>query len=201
MNKSIFSLLILGFLFGAIALPAQADLSKDEIKKWKNIAKDYRKNPAKLKELTEEHRDFRRQVDEMSDDVKRLEAQNNTKDGRIQALEDEVGSLQSQLSAAKASFEEFSDPQGDPEVLPMGVLFRVQIGAYQKSKIPGDLDTQQDMALEEQEDLQKIVLGQFRNYGDAENLRDRLKAMGVADAWIVSYRDGNRISIEEALGQ
>ena len=40
----------------------------------------------------------------------------------------------------------------------------------------------------------------FREYFEANEFKDYLIAMGVEDAWIVSYRDGNRVDIKEVIG-
>ena len=58
----------------------------------------------------------------------------------------------------------------------------------------------ENLNVEESAEYQKVVVGQFRDYEKAKNLRDELKQMGVKGAWIVSYRDGQRITVKEALG-
>jgi hypothetical protein len=81
-----------------------------------------------------------------------------------------------------------------------GVWFRVQIGAYEERRIDKSLETTDQLTLEQQNALQKVALGRFRNYADAKQLQSQLQAMGVKGAWVVSYRDGVRVPIETVRG-
>jgi hypothetical protein len=56
------SIALLFFLAGSISMQAQ-DLSKEEAKKWKKVAKEYKKNPAALKILTEERDRYRQEAE------------------------------------------------------------------------------------------------------------------------------------------
>jgi hypothetical protein len=73
--KNVFiAFFVLGFL-----LPSQtsfAQLSKEEIKEWKDKAKDYKKNPAALKAVFDERDMLRRENAEMEDKADMLEAEN-----------------------------------------------------------------------------------------------------------------------------
>ena len=51
------SALIICLLF---SLPSMAQMSKDELKEWKNKAKDLKKNPEELKALVEENESLMR---------------------------------------------------------------------------------------------------------------------------------------------
>jgi hypothetical protein len=44
-----------------------------------------------------------------------------------------------------------------------------------------------------------VVVSQFRTYSNAAALRDRLKQMGVKDAFVVARNNGERIPVPEAL--
>ena len=77
-----------------------------------------------------------------------------------------------------------------------GVWFRVQIGAYEESKVDENLSNSDKLALEG-DDLQKIALGRFREYDNAKALQTQLQSVGLKDAWIVSYKDGKRVPISE----
>lgn len=201
MNQKTFLsiLMILGLLFaGAGDLSAQK-MTKKEKKKWKKEAKKYKKNPEQLAQLKGQVSDLKQEKLDLEQQLTNVQTASVQKDKKIEELERNYYSALAELEQTKASFEEFSDPQGDPEVLPMGIIFRVQIGAYRENQINGTLDTTEELDLEQSADVQKVVVGQFRNYQDADALRLGLQRMGVQDAWIVSYRDGVRISIEEAL--
>ncbi|MCB0622042.1 MAG: hypothetical protein KDC43_11915 [Saprospiraceae bacterium] len=205
MNRTILNALLIGLalLLTSNALQAQK-LSKEEEKKWEKEAKKYKKNPAALKKLVEGQGEYKDQVNDLEAQLASTNTQLATKDDRISSLEDEVMNLELQLSAARQSIEDMSQAPtlDDKDAIPMGIIYRVQIGAYEKDKHKLDSSmATNDMTLEQADNLQKIVLGQFRDYQKAVELRNRLKTMGVKDAWIVSYRDGVRISVEEATGK
>lgn len=111
--------------------------------------------------------------------------------------------LTTRLRAAKASLCQISGQATEcPADYRQGVVFKVQIGAFKDNELPEDpitpiiiLDT------EDKDNIQKIVLGQFRDYGKAEILKSHLKNMGIKDAWVVSYKDGIRVPIKTILSE
>ena len=111
--------------------------------------------------------------------------------------------LTTRLRAAKASLCQISGQATEcPADYAQGVVFKVQIGAFKENELPEDpitpviiLDT------EDKDDVQKIVLGQFRDYKKAEILKAHLKNMGIKDAWVVSYKDGIRVPIKTILSE
>ncbi len=108
-----------------------------------------------------------------------------------QSLRSQLNSMQGQLATVTQQMQASSDDYG--------TWFRVQIGAYEERRIDNSLETTDQLSLETRNDLQKVALGRFRVYEDAKQLQTQLQAMGLKDAWVVSYQDGQRISIEQAL--
>jgi hypothetical protein len=47
--------------------------------------------------------------------------------------------------------------------------------------------------------MQKVTLGNFRDYWEADKFKKYLRDMGVKDAWIVPFKDGQRVDIKEVL--
>jgi hypothetical protein len=79
-----------------------------------------------------------------------------------------------------------------------GVFFTVQIGAYNRVNIGHLLDTSgSDLTIEEESGTKKYLLGGYKSYEDAANARKKIRQMGVKDAWIVSYKDGKRVPMNE----
>lgn len=111
-----------------------------------------------------------------------LRAENETLQSQLIAMQNQLESVTQQMQAASDDY---------------GVWFRVQIGAYEDLQIDQELETTPQLALEQQNNLQKIVLGRYRDYTDAKRLQSKLQTMGVKGAWVVSYRDGVRVPIEE----
>lgn len=108
--------------------------------------------------------------------------------------------LKARLFAARQSLNEIANQEPEcPEAMTKGVVFKVQIGAYSERNISDQLTKATVLNTEQKGDLQKTVIGQFRSYQHADRLKKQLRAMGVSDAWIVPYRDGNRVLLKEVL--
>lgn len=199
--KSLALVFILVFSWSLAPVQAQ-ELSKEERREWRNRAKDYRRNPAALKALFEDHEAYRDRASAAEASKNQAQAELEAKTRQIAAMEDQMADLRQQLSIAQQAAA--SQPPAQPDVLPSdrmldGIVFRVQLGAFQQNRIDEGLDTSENLSLEESDNLQKVVVGQFRNYDNAKTLRNRLRRMGAKDAFIVAYRDGQRITVEEAL--
>ena len=80
-----------------------------------------------------------------------------------------------------------------------GVVFKVQIGAFRNKDLSKYFDNNENFSGENADDLQKITLGQFRDYWEADTFKKYLREMGVKDAWIVPYKDGVRVPIKDVL--
>ena len=201
MKKTIFFFLLGGLILMTGNLHAQ-ELSKENKKKYQNLAKQYKKNPASLKKLTDEHRKFKKENALLVNEINQLRSQAGNSDQQFDQLRNDLEMANQRLMEANARIDELSSqPAPAPkEDYMSGVVFRVQLGAYKDRQIAERLEPGENMAMEDSDDLQKIVVGQFRDYEKASRLKKNLIAMGLDDAWIVSYRDGMRISIDEALG-
>lgn len=209
----LFAILMLSLAF--VHVNAQT-LSKEELKKWKDQAKEYKKNPAALKILTERVEGLEAEATEASTEARRLRQELSTvkieedqKNARIATLEDQIRSLNQQLSETRTALME-SEQRGDmtdrsvgggvSSMDMQGVVFRVQLGAFEKRQVDTELAMADDGFLVEDENgVQKITIGYFRDFELAKELRDHMVAMGVKGAWVVPYRDGVRITLKEAL--
>lgn len=201
-NLIVLSLLIAFTAVTAMAQGGDVSLTKQEKKEWKKAAKNLTKNPGQLKVLMEENANYGRENDQLQQEAERLRAASNQKERQLVELEQQVSNLTRQLRDAEdALAARPQEPQRplDTDAIVMGVVYKVQIGAYEKRRLEGDLADSQNLTVEEKNSLQKVAVGQFRDYGKAKELRDQLRAMGVKDAWVVSYRDGVRVPIEDVL--
>jgi len=198
------SILLTLVLVGALVTTSFAQLSKDEKKEWKNKAKDYKKNPEALKSLVEEHQSLQGQVNTLKSETNALESRLSDKDAKISELQDDIASMRSDLQAAKAAAKKAqSQPKpnanaGGGEMVD-GVVFKVQIGAFRNKDLSKYFDNNPNFGGESTDDMQKITLGQFRDYWEADTFKKYLREMGVKDAWIVPYKDGNRVEIKDVL--
>lgn len=92
-------------------------------------------------------------------------------------------------------------------VIPMsdtGLVFRVQIGAF-KDEVPIDVAAKfiriADRGINHYmaDSLTIYTVGGTRDYRSAEDLKQAVVAEGIADAFVVAYRKGEKIPVEEAI--
>jgi len=211
---------VFALLFTVLILPpaAEAQLSKQEKKQWKKEAKNYMKQPENLKLLMDQKAysdgEARRLKGELSTVTDELEK----KDDQIGELEDLVSRMRVDAAVAKAELEKFKagmaatagsantpvkrQPTVNQGDFSTGVVFKVQVGAFKNKDLSKYFDNNPNFGGEagkEPTDPQRINIGIFRNYWEADKFKKYLREMGVKDAWIVPYRDGARIEIRDVL--
>ena len=197
-------LLSLAVVLAAGCSPKVAPVVGEDGTDWNARADEYRQNPTAL-------RDFVEDCDRAQEQVSDLRQQ-------LTSYETETGDMQNQLSTAEASAEQayqeiqqlrqqitnLEANQASDEVVTdaptvSGIIFQVQLGAYAENRVDADMATGDALDLTDQDGMQKVVVSKFRTYENAANLRDRLKQMGVTDAFVVATNDGQRIEVQEAL--
>lgn len=180
-----------------------AQLSKQDKKEWKKRAKEFSKNPADLKQLIEDKEAAESQLSSANQRLTQLQSQMSTKDSRIAELEDQLSQSRNQLTAARAEIAQLKESPvvaTDPTDYTTGVVFRVQIGAFKNKDLAKYFENNPNFGGEAREgEPQRITLGVFRDYWEADTFKKYLREMGVKDAWIVPYRDGQRVEIRDVL--
>nr|WP_319400299.1 hypothetical protein [uncultured Carboxylicivirga sp.] len=80
-----------------------------------------------------------------------------------------------------------------------GILFAIQIGAYTSI----DLDKYEGHLLgikqDNYEGINQFTLGEFIEYNEAEEFLKVVRGMGFNDAFIMSFKNGRRIHIQNAI--
>ena len=79
-----------------------AQLTKAEKKEWKKKAKEYRKNPSSLKDLTEAKQTADNTVTKQNGDIKQMQSTISDKNAKIAELEDQIARMRSELTSVKA---------------------------------------------------------------------------------------------------
>jgi TolA-binding protein len=181
-----------------------AQLSKKEKKEWKKKAKQYAKNPATLKQMTEDKQVADNNVTDLGGQVKTLQSTVSDKNARIAELEDQISRMRSELNTAKAELAQLkSAPVINPMDFSKGVVFKVQVGAFKNKDLSKYFDNNPNFGGEaadkDKAEPQKITIGIFRDYWEADTFKKYMREMGVKDAWIVPYRDGVRVEIKDVL--
>lgn len=199
MNHRLTLIFCLALIFSASQSFAQ--LSKSEKKEWKKKAKEYSKNPANLKQLIDEKEAAQAQLSSLNQRVTDLQSSVSDKDARIAELEDQLSQTRNQLTTVRS---QLAQSQESPVVNPMdfskGVVFKVQIGAFKNKDLAKYFENNPNFGGEVREnEPQRVTIGIFRDYWEADKFKKYMREMGVKDAWIVPYRDGERVEIKDVL--
>lgn len=181
-----------------------AQLSKAEKKEWKKKAKQYAKDPASLKEMTEAKQTADNQVTKLNGDLKQMQSTLSDKNARIAELEDQLARMRGDLTSAQS---ELANLKANPVINPMdfskGVVFKVQVGAFKNKDLSKYFDNNPNFGGEaagkDSSDPQRITIGVFRDYWEADTFKKYMRDMGVKDAWIVPYNDGQRTELKDVL--
>jgi cell division protein FtsN len=197
--KTRISILILA-LFFVFSLPAHSQMSRKEKKEWKKKAKELKSNPEELKAMTEENESLKSSVTSLNSQVENLKAQLTDKNSQLTSLKAEVQEAEARAMAAVQRAES-SSKQPKPTALDeSGAWFKVQVGAFENINMSEYFKNNPNFSGETTEEgLQRITLGRFRDYWEADTFKKVLRQMGVKEAWIVPYKEGVRVPLKELL--
>ncbi len=189
------------FAFVALAMlasctPKAAPLMGDDGTDWAARAEEYRQNPAALRDFVERCDETQEQYASLRRDYDTNSRQSADLNQRLTTAQAELQQTRDQLAQAQIRQPTEMITDGGQTT---GVVFSVQIGAYEQQTVDPNLATGDALDLNNQNGLQKVVVSKFRTYANAVQLRDRLRRMGVKDAFIVASNNGNRIEVPEAL--
>jgi vacuolar-type H+-ATPase subunit I/STV1 len=192
----------LALIFSGTSVFAQ--MTKAEKKEWKKKAKQYSKNPATLKQLTEEKQVADNSVSDLTNQTKALNSQISDKNARIAELEDQLNRMRSDLNSTRAELAQLkSNPVVNPMDFSKGVVFKVQVGAFKNKDLSKYFENNPNFGGEaadkDKNDPQKITIGIFRDYWEADTFKKYMREMGVKDAWIVPYKDAQRVELKDVL--
>jgi uncharacterized protein YoxC len=187
----------------ALALISPVVLAQKTSKEEKKLKKEWKKkmkkmDPLEFKEIVESSERSKRELTSLRNENVELQNEVNAKSDELKKAVTAIKKCRGQLAEAKSAPKKVDSPfaVGDPGV---GILFKVQIGAFRNKDLSKFLDNHPNFSGEEEDGMRKYTLGMFREYYEADEFKAYLIAMGVKDAWIVSYKDGNRVDIKEVL--
>lgn len=185
------------------AFSATAQMSKDEEKEWKKRIKAL--EPEQYKTLIEENKSLKSQVTSLKNELAGVDDKLGEKDDQIAQYQLQISDLRDQVAKAKAA-STTAQPRTTERATSggsidesVGVIFKVQIGAFTNKDLSKYLNTTENFTGETEDGLKKYTLGVFKDYWDADTFKKYLREMGVKDAWIVSFKDGKRIPIKDVL--
>ena len=200
------TILLVGLLLAVSSQTFAQEMSKEEAKSWKALAKKHKKDPQLLKILVEERDEFQAQAKEAKSQLSRLQGGQDQANNRAAQLEQEVARLNSEMMNSQETIRRLSlenerlrgSTPSAPNA-PSGVVFRVQAGAFTGGTIPQQIRNLPDATVENDGNTQKGLVGNYRTIDEARSKANQLKRSGIEGAFVVAYRDGKRITIEEAM--
>lgn len=178
-------------------------LSKKEKKAWAKKAKEYKKNPESLKNLEEENTNLKSQVSSQETQLNSLKSAAADKDAQISELQDQLNKIKADLAGAQENSRKLqAQLSAKPQFgnFDQGLVFKVQIGAFKNKDLSKFYAANPNLTGDTAEDgTNRINFGIYRNYWDADTLKKYLREMGIKDAWVVPYQDGQRKDLKEVL--
>lgn len=183
------------------AFEANAQMDKKEQKEWKKRIKKL--EPEQYKQLLDENKSLKGQVTSLKTELGNVDDRLAEKDEQILTYQSQIGDLRQELSRLQSkqpADNVASTNTGGGIDESKGVVFKVQLGAYgKKEDLSKYANNSPNFGAENKDGLQKFTIGVFRDYWEADNFKKHLRAMGVKDAWVVSYKDGVRVPIKDVL--
>lgn len=187
MKKVLGLFCLLAIIFSTSTVQAQT-LSKKERKALKKEIKQYKKNPEKWVALMNKH------------------------EAEVTALEEEVAKLKADIATLEAQNEELHRKIADLNLkydnllksmpttdLPDGTVYQVQMGYYQQLDLVSFNNKLKVVKAEEVDGAKRYVIGYFEELMDAWQFASDIKALGIEDAFVTQYVDGERNMDFDAL--
>lgn len=207
--QKVFFTFLIGILVASAAISqtiGERPLTKKEISEWKKRKKKI--SLEDFRRLSNENVAQKAQIASSQGEIQNLEKQLSSKDDKVSNLQKQVTRMQAAYQVAQREIDNIKSQPNRPvyrvepsggEDFNLGVVFKVQVGAFRKIDLNKYANSAKDFSEEEMKELRKYVIGNFRNYDDANVLKRYLREMGVEDAWIVPYRDGKRVPLKDVL--
>ena len=191
MRNFLFILVTLGFFFSN-TVQAQ-ELTKTQKRALKKEIRTYKKNPEKWVKMLNKHDT---KVKELNDEIAKLNAQ-------LKASELAAEKLAQQVKLEQLRYVELEKTIPTTE-LPDGTVYQVQMGFYQYLDLVSFNDKLKTVRAEEIDGKKRYVIGHFDNLLDAVQFSNDIKRIGVTDAFVTEYIDGERnmnFDAYEGLGE
>lgn len=196
---------LLCFSLNSALAQKKAKKSKEEValeKEW--AAKLKALKPMEYKALLEEK-------DVLLGQVSALEGKNSSLRSQVEQQEGEIAKLKKELEDYNSGMAPGVVQGGQTVTDPatglntkrgptQGVVYKVQIGSFKTKDLTKYFDNNPNFSGEVDSDgTKKYTLGIFTDYWEADNFKKALREMGVKGAWVVPYKDGQRVNIKDVL--
>ncbi|HXA02339.1 MAG TPA: SPOR domain-containing protein [Cytophagaceae bacterium] len=207
--KRHFLLSILAVAISAHFSVAQKKTKEEEaqIKEWEKKLKLLK--PLDYKKLVEQKDALAAQVGECENAKTTIKNESDNKDAEISRLKKEVDDYKTGVVKVPGTENNTStttietDKTGTKVTQKgptKGVLFKVQIGSFKSKDLTKYFDNNPNFSGETDADgTKKYTLGIFTDYWEADKFKKALREMGVKGAWVVPYKDGQRVKLKDVL--
>lgn len=199
MRKVVFLFLVMFLSLNYSFAQKMTKEEKAEEKEWAKKMKNLK--PLDYKHLIEEKESLSQQAQEASSNLNQCTSSQAAKDEEIVKLRAQLDSLRSAAPMAAVTTKGGKKSSSSPaSTAKPGIVYKVQIGAFRNKDLTKYFNNNKNFSGEVDADgAKKYTLGEFVEYWEADNFKKYLREMGVKDAWIVAYKDGNRVPIKDAL--
>ncbi|MDO6437681.1 SPOR domain-containing protein [Cyclobacterium sp. 1_MG-2023] len=167
-------------------------LTKEEYKSWKQQKKEM--SPEAFKALVEGKTKLSQENFNLLEKISYIEQQISRKENEIDRLARQVISLSTEQNQ-----ESNENRNSQEDEWSKGLVFKVQLAAFDELDLRELTENGSDMKIIDEDGYIKYILGQFRDYDMADLFKKKLRKIGVKEAWIVPYKDGNRVPLKEVI--
>ncbi len=172
------------------------ELSKEELKEWKKKQKSM--DPLAFKDVFEEYGKLQGASSKQSRNRNALKKE-------IEQKSKQIASRDEKMKELNEKYTELQETCGDMDVSPLGqdftkgVVYKVQIGAYEKIDLSEFAGVEGNFGIENESGVNKYTVAYFREYKEAHVFKKYIRAMGITDAWVVVYEDDVRKNINDFI--
>ena len=119
---------------------------------------------------------------------------------------EEVKVVETPVQKPTTTPTEVKKPETKPEVKPevtSGVVFKVQLSASSKKLdlVPSNFNGLSNISMSSEGTLYKYMYGQTSSYDEAKRLMQEARGKGYTSAFVIAFKDGNKVTVQEALKQ
>ena len=127
-------------------------------------------------------------------DDKLIQVKNDLSEEMLQVVNKDI------FTTEKKDFYNTNVPIPTNSEIPKGLVYKIQIGFFKYQLPPKHFDGVFPISSQKADNnYYKYMAGNFNNYTDAKEAKITLSKKGYADAFIVSFIDGVKVPITEAL--
>lgn len=194
MKRTLLSLSVLLLVVLYINPLHAQEMSKDEKKRIKKIAKGYKKDPASYTRMIDSYDNKIETRDNEIEDLKaKLAALKSQCDGDLAEKDAKIAAMQKDLDEAMRKLANCSSGKL-PET---GTVYCVQVGYYNFFDVTKYFGTSKYLYAEAtDEGGHKYMVTSFENPNDAKAAAEDIKKLGIKDAFVTKYVDGKRVDFD-----